>query len=243
MACVRRVPEFAEGRSLSRAERVLLFLKGPRGKGGVVRMTKAGKGNSMYTCLSTVLETRKGDAKLFASPRLIGVGRQVILGKGRVDSRSFYRMFRRAVRTIHEVRSTKLRRPAFFRFLFTVTVGTCSETKVRCVILRAKLKNQLSTADSMRPITYIVASVNLSRVRCLNSAIRRVTKRGTKVVQPRIPIFFTRATPKDSSMVRGATRGRNYFYGGVKGSTCRVLKVRSGRVTFSYTDTCCKAAA
>ncbi len=64
---------------------LLRVLNGPRGGLGFVRITNAGKGNSIYTCLRGVLALSKLGAKGCASPGVVDIYREVGVSNGSVS--------------------------------------------------------------------------------------------------------------------------------------------------------------
>lgn len=131
-------------------------------------------------------------------------------------------------------------RPACFRVLFLVKVIVFTRTNISCIALRAKLNKEVSTAATIRgPITYIVASVDLSRVRCLKSAITGVTKRGTKVVIPKMPMVCSKGSPSTTRIVHTETRRLKDPTCRIGESSARILEGASTKVSFTFQGRCC----
>ncbi len=185
-----------------------------------MRVTNAGNGNDATRALTTVLRTRKCGINLCASPRLISFSRQVHIGNITVPPRHIIAFIRARQRFFTPLR------PSFFRLAATLTFLCFSRRRISVTIVRINLNKQLSYAGVVAPVLSIVAGVDLSRARLLNSDLTGVTCRGTKVVGSNIPYIVKRVYSRDRAIFQRIT--------GREGDPLVVTRRRS-RVTRIFT--------
>lgn len=187
------------------ATRIVGILERGKGRGHVVpcvRITNAGKGNSIYTFFSDVLGGRRVEMNAFMSPRLMSFRRHVAISKHVVPGRSIAQLKGCLLSVSFNVKL------AVFSCYLTVTLLCFRRRRYSCVIVRAKLKNELSSAGTVNAPRYtIVAGVNCSRVTVLNDSVTSVTTRGTNVVGRGNAIIIRRRSGHTVRMVRRRTRG------------------------------------
>ncbi len=168
----------------------------PRRGCGAVRIKNAGNGNSYDRALATVLRRTKCGINLCASPRLASFERHVHMGNRVVPRRGIIRF----VRGRHSF--FRPFRPSFFRLAATLTFGRFTRRRISITIVRMNLKKHLSYAGVVQPSLSVVAGVDFSRIRFLKRALRRVTRRGTKVVGTSVPIVVNRAAARAGGIFR-----------------------------------------